>query len=190
MAWYNESGRHAKAAKGNKTGRKDRSHPKLAFRGRKELAAESLTEGQTHELKHRKIWGVTSPEAWHNVWTRAEAAGIQGWDLGIFTSFITLAFPHAAYDEPYLDEWIQRYKTGHVETYIAGATPRAAYKEALALYEIPKKKKSKLEGINVGTVGSQGALEVSAMKDGYRVHKTYIGYSKREAIRLFKREMK
>jgi hypothetical protein len=33
MAWYDESKRHSDAAKGRKTGRKDRSKPKFAFLG-------------------------------------------------------------------------------------------------------------------------------------------------------------
>jgi len=40
MAWYEDSLRHSKAAQGIKTGRKDRSHPKLAFREAGAMAAQ------------------------------------------------------------------------------------------------------------------------------------------------------
>lgn len=40
MAWYEDSLRHSKAAMGIKTGRKDRSHPKLAFREAGAMAAQ------------------------------------------------------------------------------------------------------------------------------------------------------
>lgn len=58
MAWYNESGRHAKAAKGIKTGRKDRSHPKLAFREKltpKGKEMMSVLEGLESALKAKGI---------------------------------------------------------------------------------------------------------------------------------------
>lgn len=50
MAWYKESGRHSKAARGIETGRKDRSHPKLSFKSRASPAS-SVEKRELNRLK-------------------------------------------------------------------------------------------------------------------------------------------
>ena len=44
--------------------------------------------------------------------------------------------------------------------------------------------------ITVERVPHNGYLIVSTIHKGYRVKRTYIGYTKREAIKLFKKELK
>ena len=43
--------------------------------------------------------------------------------------------------------------------------------------------------ISVERVPHNGHVNVSAMVNGYRVRRTYIGYSKREAVAMFRDEV-
>lgn len=49
--------------------------------------------------------------------------------------------------------------------------------------------KIKINGISVETIRHSGALSVSTVTDNQYIQKTYYGYNKREAIRLFRDEV-
>ena len=127
MAWPEESERHRKAAKGIRTGRKERLG---AFAHKEQVIYTNpagLNPANFPKTPQERLARLEAYEA------RAVAEGMSHEEAGKFAVFLLKRFPGEPVESYYTKEWIERWQTGHPETY--------ADKETLAALKFAKASK-------------------------------------------------